>query len=121
MYVMTDDCMKHYTSMTVAVEISTVCASGISVILIAVAIRKSKSYFLSSTGSKIEKRMILHAAVASWFLLLWVATVYLSNAILSMYKFFDNLSFFIFFLQHYPPMLLILWIKYVLWCFFMYD
>uniref|UniRef100_A0A7E4UVC3 Serpentine receptor class gamma n=1 Tax=Panagrellus redivivus TaxID=6233 RepID=A0A7E4UVC3_PANRE len=111
MYSTSGDCMNHYTQMMVVVEISTVSAAAISFILIAVAIRKSKSYLNKSTKAKVEKRMILHAAVASWFLFIWVTNVYLSSVFFNMYQFFDHLSFFIFFLQHYPPMLLILWLK----------
>uniref|UniRef100_A0A7E4UP86 Serpentine receptor class gamma n=1 Tax=Panagrellus redivivus TaxID=6233 RepID=A0A7E4UP86_PANRE len=111
MYYMSLRCLDHYTLMMTTVQISTAGSAAISFILIAVAVKKSKSYSQSSAKARIEKRMILHAATASLMLLIWVTTVYLTTVIVSMCQFFDNLSFFIFCMQHYPPMLLLLWIN----------
>uniref|UniRef100_A0A7E4VAU1 Serpentine receptor class gamma n=1 Tax=Panagrellus redivivus TaxID=6233 RepID=A0A7E4VAU1_PANRE len=111
MYYMSTKCRGLYTLMMTTVQISTAMSAAISFILIAVAVKKSKRYSHNSVNARIEKRMILHAATSSIMLLIWVITIYLTTVFVSMPQFFDNLSFIIFFLQHYPPILLILWMN----------
>uniref|UniRef100_A0A7E4V0H0 G_PROTEIN_RECEP_F1_2 domain-containing protein n=1 Tax=Panagrellus redivivus TaxID=6233 RepID=A0A7E4V0H0_PANRE len=114
MYDTSNTCNAYYLTMMTTFYISTAASATISLILIIVAVKKSQRYSRSSAKTLAERRMIVHAAMALVMLMIWVTTYYLANTIDSMYNLFDSLSFFVFFVQHYPPMLVILWIRCVL-------
>uniref|UniRef100_A0A7E4ZWC3 Serpentine receptor class gamma n=1 Tax=Panagrellus redivivus TaxID=6233 RepID=A0A7E4ZWC3_PANRE len=101
------ECRDYYSAMTTATVISTTCLALLSMLLIIFAVCKSHGTSTSSKKAVIERRMILHTTLSSVMLILWIGTVYMGSVIAQMSDFFSHLSFIVYMLQHYPPMVLI--------------
>uniref|UniRef100_A0A7E4ZUP6 G_PROTEIN_RECEP_F1_2 domain-containing protein n=1 Tax=Panagrellus redivivus TaxID=6233 RepID=A0A7E4ZUP6_PANRE len=82
-----------------------------SIVLIVIGILNATRVNANSFIAKVEKRMVLYTLVSSILIIAWFGSIYLSFQIPSMFEFFDNLSVFLFLIQHYPPMVVLVMVK----------
>uniref|UniRef100_A0A7E4ZUU3 G protein-coupled receptor n=1 Tax=Panagrellus redivivus TaxID=6233 RepID=A0A7E4ZUU3_PANRE len=115
MYINDPACAEYELNFVMTgIIVNTSLAIG-TLFIIIFGIIKSPKVVDASTRAKIERKLIIHTCAQSIMLICWFGSIYLSiglpNLSDEMFTFLDTLSTFLFFMQHYPPMLLPLFLK----------